>query len=793
MNFKLPTIASAMLACCLAAEAVAAEPTQDRLEPFLKTYCLRCHDGQKQGGEFRLDTLPRTFNDEVTAQLWDEVIFRVNAGEMPPKDQPQPTADELGGVVEWIASRLKEGEATRMARRGPVAHYRLSRDEYALTVKDLLGVDYNVRMPGAFHEEPRWHGFDRIGSLLSLSPSHVDRYFNAAETVLDVAYFSPLGKTIKGRKDFNNVKWLAERNLTGRVRQPVHPGFRAGLMNVSAPGTFRLRIQLSGIQPPKGPAPRLSLWQGTTRQSVYSQDLVAPEDKPTILELELKLSTGGLEVFNDTPGFPMLRADSRNVFIHSRETRFLNPISSKLFDDEGQAIYPMLLVDWIEWEGPIISEEVQRKRKQFIPAKLDANKPPVDLSEARDALKRFAEQAWRRPASDAEVERYLKIVQSQLDAGTPYRTAYRGAMVGIMTSKNFYYLEEGSAEQPREQLNDWELASRLSYFLWSSTPDEELLAAAQTGKLRDPAGLKAQLTRMLADPKIARFTDSFPRQWLQLHRVGMFQPDGRLYPEYNSDLQRSMVQETTLFFDTVFRENLSLREFLDSDWTIVNPQLAKFYGMAPPSGGDFQKVKLRREDHRGGLLTQASVLLLTSDGTRHRPVHRGVWISEAIFGRTPPPPPPNVEPIEPTPGDKPKATIRMQLAAHATHATCASCHQKIDPLGFAFDNYDAIGRWRTEEQVQEGQGANPPVDATGKLPDGREYSGPDEFKRLLAEDLDRFAETFVEQLATYALRRVMTIDDREQIKLIAGECKKTDYQLRTVIENLVTSKLFLKR
>ena len=226
---------------------------------------------------------------------------------------------------------------------------------------------------------------------------------------------------------------------------------------------------------------------------------------------------------------------------------------------------------------------------------------------------------------------------------------------------------------------------------------------------------------------------------------------------------------------------------------MMNPRLAMHYGLPRPAASGFQRMLLRAEDHRGGLLTHASILSLTSDGTRHRPVHRGVWVSEAIFGRTPPPPPPNVEPLAPTPSNQPKATIRLQLEAHATHATCASCHQKIDPLGFAFDNFDAIGRWRTSEQVAGGKGDDPAVNASGKLPDGRAYQSADEFKHLLVQDIDRFAEAFVKQLATYSLRRVMTIDDAAQIKNITQASKRADYKLRTVIENLVLSDLLLKR
>jgi hypothetical protein len=401
--------------------------------------------------------------------------------------------------------------------------------------------------------------------------------------------------------------------------------------------------------------------------------------------------------------------------------------------------------------------------------------------------------AWRRPPTDAEIGRYMSVLESELAAGENFRSAYLSALTGVIASKNFYYIVEGSPHQPRQRIDDWELASRLSFFLWSSMPDEALSESAGLGALHDPEVLKAQLDRMMADPKIRRFTDSFPGQWLQLHRVGMFPPDTELYPDYDAWLEQSMIRETTGVFGEVFSENLSIREFLSSDWTVMNSRLAMHYGIEIPARAGFHRIALDPSHHRGGVLTHASVLSLTSDGTRHRPVHRGVWVSEAIFGRTPPPPPPNVEPLEPTPSDKPKATIRDQLEAHATHATCASCHQKIDPLGFAFDNYDAVGRWRTKEIVPGGLGDDPLVSAHGKLPDGRSYENPEEFKQLLAGDLDRFAEAFVEQLATFALRRVMTIDDREQIKVIVSASKHDGYRLRTVIEHLVMSELFQTR
>ena len=793
MPARLICLAAILGTLASAAAQAAEDPAgfQAAVQPFFQTYCLRCHAAQKQEGEFRLDVLARDFADEATAQRWSEVVFRMNAGEMPPKKEPQPRPEELGQVVDWIATRIQEGQAARMARRGPIAHYRLSREEYGHTVYDLLGVYFDVNMPGAFNEDPRWHGFDRIGSLLSLSPSHVDRYFRAAETVLARAFPAqpPRTQTARRAADAGDGKWRDEGH-PGPVRWLFWPGHGQHLVTASAPGLYRIRIQLSALPSFKGRLPHLSLWHQGLKRSVVGRDVLAPEDQPAVVEIEAFLPEGGFNLMNETPG--MLSdghtlSNTQFTFRNTEVSHQNRPTGYKLFNDEGQSIFPLLIVDWVETEGPILLDADRKKREGLLPLK------DGDLAEARACLSRFATRAWRRPAAVAEIDRYARVMDEELAAGENFQAAYRAALVGILTSKNFYYLEEGSAAGQRDKVNDWELAARLSYFLWSSMPDDDLFAAAEAGTLHQPDVLRASLRRMLGDQRISRFTSAFPRQWLQLHRVGQFPADPQLYPDYDKWLEECMVLETTHYFNAVFQDNLSLRAFLESNWTTINPRLAMHYGMPPLPEPGFQKVTLRPEDHRGGVLTHASILSLTSDGTRHRPVHRGVWVSEAIFGRTPPPPPPNVEPLEPTPGDQPKATIRMQLEAHATHTTCASCHRKIDPLGFAFDNFDAIGRWRTVEQALGGRGDNPAVNAAGTLPDGRSFSNPDEFKQLLAHDLDRFADAFVEQLATFALRRVMTIDDAAQIKAIARASQPDGYKLRTIIENLVLSDLFQKR
>lgn len=764
----------------LQARTLLAADAERNVPTFFVKYCMRCHDAKTQEGEFRLDTLSRDFDDMLVAQRWGEVLFRVNSGEMPPEDEPQPSPAELGEAVDWISRRIDEGRAARMARRGRVSHYRLSRDEYANVVYDLLGVHFDARMPGALNEDPRWHGFDRIGSMLSLSPSHVTRYFSAAETALNDAFPTQPPKSSKQRQAAEApIRWL------------ILPGWHQGNINIRTPGLYRIRVQLSAVPSFKGRLPRLSIWNNSLKRSEVGRDVIASEGKPTIVEIETFLPQGGFRLTNEAPG----KLDDGHTLGSTPKslTRLddihVLPKGYKLFTDDEtpRPIFPMLLVDWLEYEGPIVSEADQKNREGLFPS------PEDDLALTRTCLNQFMARAWRRPPSDAEVDRYVKVLESELVAGENFRSAYLSAMTGVMTSKNFYYIVEGTPSQQRDRIDEWELASRLSFFLWSSMPDEELFEAAGKGELHKAEVLRAQLQRMLADRKINRFVETFPAQWLQLHRVGMFPPDPEVYPDYDKWLERSMVRETSGVFGEVFSKNLSIREFLLSNWTMMNWRLAMHYGIDVPARAGFHRVKLDPDDHRGGMLTHASVLSLTSDGTRHRPVHRGVWVSEAIFGRTPPPPPPNVEPLAPTPSDKPKATIRDQLEAHTTHATCASCHQKIDPLGFAFDNYDAIGRWRTTEKVAGGQGDDPRVKASGSFPDGRTYTDPEEFKQLLADDLDRFAEAFVEQLATFALRRVMTIDDREQIQAIATASKPAGYRLRALVENLVMSDLFQSR
>ncbi|WP_231734159.1 DUF1592 domain-containing protein [Calycomorphotria hydatis] len=415
----------------------------------------------------------------------------------------------------------------------------------------------------------------------------------------------------------------------------------------------------------------------------------------------------------------------------------------------------------------------------------------ANLESVAEHLQRFAQRAWRRPVEMEELEGYLRLFSSERDAGGSMAQAFIVAMKGVLTSRHFIYLVEGEP-MARERLSDWELASRLSYFLWGSMPDDDLFAAARNGALSGK-GLAHEVDRLLTDRRSDGFIEDFTRQWLQLHRLGMFTPDKHIYPTYDAWLETSLRNEPIEFFREMFEKNLSVEDFIDSDWTMANARLCDFYGFSEPKFGGFQRISLGPEDHRGGLLTMGSVLGLTSDGTRHRPVHRGVWLSQVILNRTPPEPPANVEPIEASSSREQKKTIRQKIESHATNANCAACHRGIDPLGLAWENYDAIGQWRTRERVLEGVGENPLVDASGVMPDGRPFAGPRQFKQILLEDRDQFLRAFVEHLFTYALRRVLTVDDRSDLQLVVEEVTKNQYGLRDIVRAVALSDLMQKR
>lgn len=773
--------------------------------PFFNEHCTSCHGEKKQKGDLRVDTLKVDFNSPKTMAHWEEIMNRINSGDMPPDDEPRPKPAEVARVSEWITGQLHEAEvAMQNSGKERVSFRKLTREEYAHTVRDLLGVNYDATAPTGLPEDPDWHGFERIGSVLTLSPAHVEKYLSAADAVLDEALsirpepkrevitWTPWDLRWKGFKPEYEARGIADK-----VRIEIVPNnytTDSWDLTVKTTGMYRLRLKLSGLRPEGGRAPRLKVYMSSIDKTLIEQDVDAPEDQPMTVEALVHLTAGKypIRIINSVPGPNPEGRRSRhsgtpNAFTNVRSRV---PWQLKLTDDNFKAIQPTLIIDEVSWDGPIVDSWPTAAHQRIFQRGETATK---NAAYAREIVTRFAAEAWRRQARAAEVDRLMKPFEQATQLGDSFEAAVKNSLVAVLCAKSFLYLEEGESKKSALTLSDHELASRLSYFLWSSMPDERLLELAYAGKLRDPATLRSETRRMLSDPKAEAFARGFPRQWLQLRKVGMFAPDKALYPEYDENLEQSMVAETVAFFGEVLNGNASLREFLDSDWTLVNERLANHYGITGIRGDRMQRVTLQPDQHRGGLLTQAAILSLSSDGTRHRPVHRGVWVLESIIGKPPPPPPANIPALDtPAPGVK-KTTVREKLELHRSDPNCTACHQKIDPLGIAFDNYDAIGRWRTIETVRDGTGADPKLDSSGTLADGRKFANARELKSLLVADVDKFAAAFTDKLATYALRRGMTFSDRDELKRIADHCKASDYQLASLIETFVSSPLFQKR
>ena len=462
------------------------------LKPFLAEHCLRCHDGKKQKGDFRLDTLARDFASPLSAAHWGDVMGRISAGEMPPEEEKQPKAEDAARVAEWIAGQLKEGEAARLAKRERVTFHKLTREEYGNTIRDLLGVDFDVSDPTGLPEDPEWHGFERIGSVLSLSPAHVEKYVAAADAVLDEALPAAAPKQLNQRRDVWSLRYHGQQRekaeklgIADKARVEVWP--RDGLdlsAGFPAAGQYRMRIKVSGMKPPGGRAPHLSVMAKGLNRVLFEQDVETLEDQPAMLEFTFHVPAGyhDLRLACEAPG-PGLgnrhgRFDAGRFFTTIADSATgRQPWQFKLSDENGVPIRPFLIVDFTEVEGPLPSPQPQQ---QLLPPGTQ------DAAQAREIIAHFAERAFRRPARDGEIGRLVKLVEEEMRSGEKFEPAVKSALVAMLCAKDFLYLVEGSADHANIRLNDWELASRLSYFLWSTMPDDELTQLAENGQLLKP-------------------------------------------------------------------------------------------------------------------------------------------------------------------------------------------------------------------------------------------------------------------------------------------------------------------
>jgi len=753
-----------------AATAVSSAPAIDtnaiyhnEVRPLLEAYCFRCHGERKKKGGLNL----AAFEDEPSVlrerKRWELVFNQLHAREMPPEDARQPTPAERDRITAWIESVIDKCDCDGPPRPGRVTIRRLNRVEYANTLRDLLGVE--VDAAADLPADDVGYGFDNIADVLSMSPTLMEKYLSVAEASLDEAIvehprLEPERRLLVAASMESSTAGRAE----GRARWLYSNGEVFDDVTLSHHGAYRVKVRAWGDSA-GGAAPKMELRLDGKVLATF--DVPAPRDRVGIYEATAQITAGKHRVSaaftNDyyQPDHPNPAERDRN-----------------------------LIVDSIEITGPIDAppKKLPESHARIFFVSPASAKPDVERDAARRIVERMARRAFRRPVEAGEVDRLMRLYDLARGDGRTHEASVKLALTGVLCSPHFLFRIERE-RQPDEhgniRLSHYELATRLSYFLWSTMPDEALMQAAAAGRLHDAAELRREVQRMLADPKAAALIEQFAEQWLTLRKLDIAAPDVKRFPAFDEKLREAMRAEPLRAFERIVREDRRVIELLDADWTFVNERLAQHYGIEGVTGEAMRLIELA-DRRRGGVLTMAGVLTVTSDPARTSPVMRGKWVLEQLLAAPPPPPPPDVGVLEEGGDEDHRLTLRQRLEQHRADPNCASCHARMDPIGFALEQYDAIGRWRERDNGQ-------PIDASGKLPDGRRFSGAAELKRLLADDADAFARALAEKMLTYALGRGLEYYDICAINDIVANMQRHDYRFSSLVMGIVTSDAFRYR
>ena len=814
------------------------------VRPFLQQHCTKCHGAKQQKSDLRLDTLRPDFASSEHAAVWIEVMDNLNLGEMPPEDQPRPDAETHRKVVRWISAELKAARKRASASGGLVLMRRLNRAEYSNTMRDLFSMRF---LPGEDPSEllppdPTFDGFDKVGSMLMLDPSLLAGYYDAARRIANKAIITgppafPTRRTRFQWEDMakpgsglayvcghggmqcreNDVRMLAGsaramRGLYYPDTQQMFPvtGFYTVRIRASAQLGDRQEPLIMAVQRVDGSdidLMKTEVSAGPDAPRVYSvtKPVVAlPEAGGVYMRAGILRGSGtrvsfGLPRYwqhvNQVKEFSQAGNHAEALRLKARMksegwTGGNRPAEVLLDPDSA----PNLILDWIEIEGPLYDGWPPRSHKALF---FKGEDTPRNLTYVGEMFSQFLPRAFRRPVEKDEVQRVVELVRKELDQGVKFGDAIKVGLTYVLTSPAFLYIVEPSANaDPKlatRDLTDFELASRLSYFLWSSMPDERLFKLATGGRLRDPKVFAAEVDRMIADPKSRSLVDGFAAQWLRTDGFLDFTPDRKIYRDFDPALREHMVGETLAFFEEVLRNDLSILNFLDSDFVMVNEPLAKFYGLEALKGPEFRRVTLPRDSHRGGLLGQAGIHIRGSDGRRTKPMNRAVYVREVLFNDPPDSPPPNAGEIEPNIKGQ-QLTVRERFLQHRQIEACANCHRNLDVYGLALENFDATGAWRDRQNGEDFRGNNtPPIDASGTLPNGRAFKEFDEFKTLLVQQDGRFRRALVEKLLVYALGREVEPGDRGTIEAIVETTMKEGDTLRAAIKALASTRTFHTR
>lgn len=796
-----------LLVCCVptlswAADDIVPDFKRDVL-PILKSHCVRCHGPKKQEARLRLDNLSTELvKNRAAAEYWHEVRNVLNAGEMPPKDEPQLDSKQRAILTGWVSTTIKQAVDAQRSTLGRVVLRRLNRVEYQNTMFDLLGLemDYSRDLPP---DSASPDGFLNNGQSLRMSSLQLEYYLETARRALDrVIVSGPAPKVHNYEFKQSNVEgWLGDAERINRLGRKQE--FLATMVkDYPETGEFLVRVKFRAELKPKTGFPLLEVSVG-----------YRPDTKILLDEFELVEITSADEQVAEFRGrmenfplpvrgqgkYPGLVVRVRNVYndgspLPKKVKPKAKPKEKKkkktFFPDEPHL--PTIEVQSVEFHGPFFDQWPPAAHRQLLPEpKPKAADEPKYVAQV---LQKFMRRAFRRSVTFTEVNQMVDFFKSIRPEFPTFEEAIRETLAMVLIRPDFLYLMEPAGEKKRS-IGDWELASRLSYFLWSTMPDEPLFKVAEAGKLQSPNVLAQQVEHMLQDPRADRFVEQFTNQWLHLDVVDQVLVSRAYYPKFKDDLKRDMRQESQQFFALLLRKNLSALQLLQSDFTMLNEQLAKHYGIEGVFGIGFRKVALKPEQHRGGLLGQASILLSNSTGEDSHAVRRAVWIRDRLLNDPPAPPPPDVPSLDEAAPKFLKLSIRDQLKVHRESESCAACHSNIDPWGIALENFDAVGLWRDEVRRKNGKKfETQAVNASDVFPDGKQIDGVDDLKNyLLTHRQDDFSKALVSRLLAYSIGRRLELSDQQAIDDLTKTFKQDGFRLRSLIKQVAASRPFLTK
>jgi cytochrome c553 len=754
--------------CALAGGGLFAQTT-GLLETTAETYCVDCHNAQMKTGGLSLEKVSSANVGSQAATL-EKVLHKLRAGEMPPVGNPGPDPADRASLVAWLETELDHASAAKPNPGAPAIH-RLNKAEYSNAIRDLLGLDmdHSAGLPA----DDSGYGFDNIGDVLNVSPLHMEKYIASARRISRLAVGTVKPSTAA-------EKFTPPRGTANDAIDALPLNERGGILfqrYFPFDAEYLILVRIKGNPGTGLPPPKLDLRVDGKRLKLVDADIDTAEVNQGTRNFELRLP---MKAGPHWVGAAILTESAK------LETggggRGGAPANNNANSVNGTS------VDYVSIGGPYNPSgpgDTESRRRIFV-CRPQAGQPEDPC--ARRILQTLARRAYRRPVAATDLDPLMKLFATGRRDGGSFDAGVEMALSAILVSPDFLFRIEkspaGSEPGNAYKIGDLDLASRLSFFLWSSIPDEELLHIAEQGMLHDPAVLTAQVKRMLADPKSKALVDNFAGQWLRLRNVADWKPDPDKYKEFDEALRNAFQRETEMFFHNIVDQDRSVLEFIDADYTFVNERLARFYGIPGVKGSYFRRVALTGPQ-RGGVLTQGSVLLVTSYPTRTSPVLRGKWILESILGAPPPPPPPDV-PVLAESASTSAQSLREQLQKHRANPACASCHSRLDPLGFSLENFDAVGKFRTSEG-----GAT--IEASGAMPNGTVIDGPDGLKKVLLARKDEFVENLADKLLTYALGRGTEYYDQPAVREIRRQVERNDYKFSSLVLAIVNSVPFEMR